>query len=63
MYIIKNMDFYIQISDAVPDDEENTFQKMDYVRDCKDATQFETMSDAASLAEKMSVSGFTIEKL
>lgn len=61
MYIIKNMEFYVRISDAVEDDEDNTAKKVEYVSMDK-ATQFDSMTDAVLEAEAMRISGFTIEK-
>jgi hypothetical protein len=61
MYVINNMDFYVKISDAVGDDDENTAKKVEYVT-VKNATRYKTMSEAAEAAEDMAISGFTVEK-
>jgi len=60
MYVINNMDFYVKISDAVINDEGNSAKKVEYVT-LTDATQFESVSDAALTAEEMAISGFAIE--
>ena len=60
MYVINNMDFYVKISDAT-EDEMNTAKKVEYVT-MAEATQFDSMLDAAVAAEEMAIYGYEIVK-
>ena len=60
MYVIKMMDFYVCISNIFEEDEESA-RKVDYVSR-ENATQYESISDAALDAEAMNIHGFEVEK-
>lgn len=60
MYLIENMGFFVIISDAV-DDEENTALKVEYTKDREMGSKFDSISEAAKIAEELQISGFSIQ--